>query len=247
MKVSLTQRRLALFALALFLAAKSSVAGTISFATPSPSSTSGLPVAAEADFTTGNGTVTVTLQNFEVNPTSAVQAISGLTFSIDGNQTTATLASSSGVERLIAGDGSYTDASSPSSTGWGLATSGSALNLDVLLPGAAGPSNLIIGAPASDGLYDAANGSIAGNGPHNPFLALLATFTLNVQGVTAQDTITSASFQFGTTDGSNIVNGVPITATPEPATALLAGFGALGFGIRRVFTRRREKRDSSNA
>jgi hypothetical protein len=63
-------------------------------------------------------------------------------------------------------------------------------------------------------VYSNANGSIAGNDPHNPFLTGTATFDLAVLGLTEASTITSAIFSFGTTEG----NDVPGTRVPEPST-----------------------------
>src|SRR5262249_5528632 len=82
------------------------------------------------------------------------------------------------------------------------------------------------GPPGSGPSYSNANGSIAGNGPHNPFLAESATFTLNVPGVTSASSISAVKFQFGTTDGSNQVTGEdPPDPVPEPTGLTLAGIG----------------------
>jgi hypothetical protein len=90
--------------------------------------------------------------------------------------------------------------------------------LDVLAAGGAGPAHLIIGPPDGGNTYSAANGSIAGNGPHNPFLSESATFTITGTGITADTTITSATFSFGTTAGVT-VDGV--VASPEPSSFVL--------------------------
>ena len=52
-----------------------------------------------------------------------------------------------------------------------------------------------------------ANGSIT-DGPFNPFVVGPATFTLALSGVTADTTITSATFSFGT-GPDTFVTGVP--------------------------------------
>ena len=74
--------------------------------------------------------------------------------------------------------------------------------------------------------------SIARNGPHNPFLSESATFFLNVPGVTADSTINSAMFSFGTTAGVD-VHGVHGEIVPEPATLSLLAFGGLAMLRRR--------------
>jgi hypothetical protein len=72
-----------------------------------------------------------------------------------------------------------------------------------------------------DGLYDSANGSLAGNRPHNPFIDQTATFILNVP--ISQDTrIDEVIFSFGTAPGQDATGNPPV---PEPASILLLGTG----------------------
>ncbi len=79
-------------------------------------------------------------------------------------------------------------------------------------------------------MYSNANGSIAGNGPHNPFTDGTATFLLDVSGVTMSTNVDSAVFSFGTTPGID-VSGIPQTSIvpviPEPPSLLLLGTGLL--------------------
>jgi hypothetical protein len=67
------------------------------------------------------------------------------------------------------------------------------------------------------------DGSIAGNGPHNPFLFETAMFDINISGVTSNSTISNVVFSFGTKP--EFVDGVPGTTppVPEPASILLLG------------------------
>jgi hypothetical protein len=125
---------------------------------------------------------------------------------------------SSGTSRTVAGDGSFMDAGTVSPTHWALQTPGSQLLLNDLTGGQ--PKQTIIGSPNSSGVYSNANGSIAGNGPHNPFLFGPVTFTLNVTGVTAASTITAATFSFGTVAGQDVAGVVP-----EPASVTLIALG----------------------
>jgi len=110
-------------------------------------------------------------------------------------------------------------------TGWAFnATVSGSLQLDALgTP--TGPSHLIIGPPGANG-YTNANGSIAGNAPHNPFLNQTATFMLDAPGVTDSTTVTSAIFSFGTTAG-NDVPGMKTVPDPSSLTLLLVGGVAL--------------------
>lgn len=201
-------------------------AGVVTFITPSGSEINMLPVNARATFTTGPGTLSIVLQNLQVDPRSVAQNLSDLFFELSNGSTSAMLTSSMGMERTVALDHSYADGSSVS-TGWGVDTPvGSMVHLNDL--GFAGPMHTIIGPPASDGTYANANKSIRGNVPHNPFIAEMATFNFSVPGLAADDSVVAATFSFNTDAGYNIV-GVPTEGSvPEPSTLLLSGLGLLG-------------------
>ncbi|MDD4889800.1 MAG: PEP-CTERM sorting domain-containing protein [Phycisphaerae bacterium] len=209
----------------------------ITFDTPIGATAGGQPVSAEAVFTTSANTVTVVLKDLQANPISVVQDLSELYFTISSGQTAGTLASSSAILRTVNNNGTYVDATSSTSTGWLLTTSGVQLHLNVL--GApAGPSHTILGPPDLAGnQYLAANASIAHvSGPHEPFIGQTATFVLNVSGVTADSSISGAVFSFGTAPGAADVIGTrpPVIVTvPEPTTlALLALGGSLFLAAR---------------
>ncbi len=163
-------------------------------------------VSATAGFTTGAGFITVTLTDTLADPRSVGQLLSGLAFTVSEGETTGTLGSSLANLRTVQKGGSFVDFG-PSSTGWALAQDfNNGFELCVLCTdlGAAGPSHLLIGPPGISGTYDAANASIAGNRPHNPFTANTAVFLVNVPGVTAASTITTATFYFSTTSGVSV-------------------------------------------
>jgi hypothetical protein len=203
------------------LASAGAHASTITFVTPTGATTIGGAVSASATVVTGAGTVTVTLTDLLANPTNVAQLISDFDFVLSTGQTTGTLSSSSGQKISIASGGSST-LGSTGSTGWGLNNNvAGGLQLDAL--GFVGPAGLIIG----PGPYTNAKGSIAGNGPHNPFINQTATFNLAVMGVTANTTVTGGTFSFGTTAGINVV-GVPRAVTPEPSSLVLLGTGIIG-------------------
>jgi hypothetical protein len=204
-------------------------AGSITFITPSGSMTGGQPVNASATFTTSDGTLLITLSNLEANPTSVVQNLSDLQFTVGngGSLTGATLSSSSGQEITVNSDGTFTLGSTVG-TGWVPTLSGTSGGLDVLGAGGAGPTHLIIGPPGGGGTYSNANGSIAGNKPHNPFLNESAMFTITGSGIAANTTITAVTFSFGTTEGANLVPGAAI---PEPASLVSCAIGAGLVGV----------------
>jgi hypothetical protein len=197
----------------------------ITFNTPSGSKdTAGDPVSATAVFTFSDNTVTITLTNNQVGEKNIGQNISDLEFSLS-SLTTGTLISSSGLERTVNSNKTFTDGS-VIATGWVL-TPGATFLLDVLSgTGHVGPAHTLIGPVSADGKYDNALGSIAGSSAHNPFLAETATFTLNVPGVTAATTVNNVVFSFGATDGADLIPGVPL-----PPSALLLGSGLLGMGL----------------
>jgi hypothetical protein len=232
---------------ALFFFVSGSSRADIVFLTPAGSSTSGGAVSAEADFTFGAGTVTVVLKNLTVDPKDVAQNLSALSFTLNSSSLGAnSLSSSSSTVRTVAGDGTFSPATpGPSvSTGWDYSSSGTSITLDVL-GSAVGPAHTLIGAPGATD-YDNAKGSIAGNGPHNPFLDQTATFNLAVANATASTSIMTDShgkpeltFQFGTTDNGNQTSTIP-GSVPEPYSLVSCiGSAVTGLGLFVMARRRR--------
>jgi hypothetical protein len=226
---------LALAGLALGTVVAPAHAGMITYVTPTGSTAGGQPVNASATFTTSANTLTIVLNNLQANPKSVVQALSDLSFTLGngGSLTGATQTGAVSQEITINGDGTFSlgaNLTSVSAVGWPFAVnSATEGTLDVLAAGGAGPSHLIIGPPDAGGNYSAANGSIAGNKPHNPFLFESVTFTITGSGITADTTITSATFSFGTTSGVNVngVQGPGVISEPSSFVLALGGFGVL--------------------
>jgi len=197
---------------------------------------SGGQVGAEADFTTGAGTISVTLKNLLADPSGVAQCLSALTFQTsDAPGGPLGLSSSAGTLYSVAKNGTYTSSALlADQAGWVLSNpSGSILSLNVLVgTGHAGPAHTIIGGPGSGGTYAGANNSIKGNNSHNPFIALSQSWQITAPGITADTHISNVVFQFGTANGQNQVPSVP-----APSSLVgLAGMGAVGAAL---FARRR--------
>ncbi len=211
---------------------QTSLAAFIQYKTIPGGNVDGEPVNALASFTTSANTITVKLENLQANPISPKSIIYDILFSVSTGQNSGTIASTMGIERTVQGGGTFTDTVLKNVVDWALVTSGANLHLD-RLSGSGQPKHGIIGPPAGSGKYDAANGSIAGNGPHNPFWAGSAEFVLNVPGVTAASTITAINFSFNTEAGYT----VPAELVPEPASIAMAFFGFTALICRRALRR----------
>ena len=223
-----------------FLAQASAIYTTSAGATVSDGA-----VDASATFALVNGNqLQITLTDNLANPKSVGQLISDLQFSISG-VTGLSLSSMSSTGITINGNHTPTTDGTVNS-GWIEGVFGSGFLLCVIcapsFPKDAAPAELIIG----PGPYTNANGSIAGNSPHNPFLYQTATFTLSGTGITSSTSVSNVVFSFGTQFGSDVTGtpgggGVTLGAgpVPEPGSATLA---AGAFGILALVLRRRHNR-----
>jgi hypothetical protein len=194
------------------LSASHATATTVSF---SGTSSDGHAVSGTAGFTLGAGTANVTLTNTTTTTHDAGELFTGLDFSLGG--LTPTLSTKTGIERTVAGSGSFTDTATAQNITWSLVSLGSGKYQLNFNPDA---TDAILGPPTS-GSYASANNSIDGNNGHNPFVAQTASFVLNVPGLTTTTSLSVTAFRFGT--ALDAANGTTHTdpEVPEPSTAVL--------------------------
>src|SRR5215813_2168123 len=104
-RVGATMRKILGLCLLFSAFAAESHATSITFATPTGSSTGGGPVNSLAMFTTSLGQVSITLTDLQANPTDVAQLLSDLDFVLSGGITTGALTSSSGQQIFVNGNG----------------------------------------------------------------------------------------------------------------------------------------------
>jgi len=207
----------------------SAVQGSVvTYVTPTGYTLSGLPVDASVTFTLSDGAMTIDVSNLVVDPVGIIQNVSSVQFGVDVDLAGVALVSSSCTERTVDGDGTYAAGASVS-TGWMLSVVDEQLVLMSAL-GSGQPKRTVIGAPDADDVYGSANGSIAGNEPHNPFAAETATFTVSLPALKEDSRLNNMALGFGTVPGTYVPVPVPV---PEPATLSLLALGGLGLLARR--------------
>jgi hypothetical protein len=224
-------------------------ANTILFATGSIN-LAGQPANATARFDVNaiGDTITISMVNLQNNPIAVGQLISGISFTLSHLATTsptATIVTERATEIEIDRMGRITEVEARMDTDWKvLPVATNRYDLCQVCNGSGYPDNLLIGGPASNGQYTSASGSIAGNGPHNPFILasgatyltgalagvdLTPSWTIRLSGVQPTAYVSNVTFRFGTSYGALTAPGEDMTAAPEPATWAMMGSACLVF------------------
>jgi hypothetical protein len=238
-----------------FLSTPRTNASTVSFSSISVGDGSNHELGGSIEFAFGNGTVTVTITNSTTSTLSANELLGGVGFTLAVNGLgTPSIANTPtvGDQITVASDGTYTKSGATANNNlsgpWNASLTGSTILLMAGPSGATtpGPSDLVIGTPATGGTTYNGNGSIDGNSAHNPFLFETATFTLDISGVTASSSLDPSAnvvvyYGTGGSTFSITPQGAVVTGgqLPIPATLPLVGAGMLGLGLLALRNRRR--------
>jgi len=225
---------------ALAFGAYSAEAGVITYVTKPGETVPDGSVSSKAEFTVGNGTITIVLSSLEANPTSDGQTVSGLRFSISGLTGNGSLTSvNSGLITTINANGTYSAGTADPLTRWQASHTSDDVVLSTLTGGQ--PNRLIIG-PDDNGGFNPATGEYSNANPsirnHGPSVLGSATFVITVAGVTENSVLSDVFFQFGTANDPYVLRpGQPSGAVPEPSS-LAMGAAAAVIGLAAMRRRR---------
>jgi hypothetical protein len=212
-------------------------------------------LAGSATFTTHTGFIDITLSNLLTTSTfhNQGQALSDLVFTLSNAPGTHTGDAASGQLGNIASSGAvtYTSGSPARFLGEGplppdgqgsFSISGNTITMEAI--GGGQPSQMIVPFVADGGGFASVVNGITN---FNPYTIGLASFKLDLSGVTENTTVLAASFSFGTGPDISLADTVCTTCggggtqlVPEPTSLLVLGSSLLILGL--ITSRRRRQR-----
>jgi len=196
-------------------------AAFIDFQTPAGATSDGEFVHADLQITTSKSQITVLLTNLQSDTHSLWQEVSGIEFTLSNGPHLASLTSSSTIDRTVHQNGTWSDASSGTPTGWSMSNLLSNQEIQLKSPGDMKYIKYsLIGSPnPANNRYTTQEGI---------WMGPQASFTLSCTGVTANTIVTGAIFNFGkTTEIAGVGGGFATVPLPEPASLSLLSLTAI--------------------
>jgi hypothetical protein len=213
-----------------------------------------ISASARFEFNPTSHTIAIYLLNLEANPSDITQVLGSIRFTLTGAGASPTPTISSVEGNTFGVDANGSPIAKVESIAWTVSNIGGTQLALCTVCASGGNKDLLIGGPNISGIYANANGSIAGNKPHNPFviasngtyasgvlhgLDTSPTWTISVPTETVNVAVSKVIFGFGTGTnyGTNTieVDNFQDLGAPEPGSLImmLGGLGLILIGVRK--------------